>query len=89
MARSFAARIQTAAIRAEQIAAGRPQQIIDIENRLALTRNNTGVIAGAEQAVLDTNADPALLSAVEDSRRALENHALTVPAVQHKQLPPS
>ena len=86
-ARSFAAKIQTAAKLAQQVAANRPHQISDVQKSLAATREDNVQIESAERALAETNNDPAMLAAVDVSRRALEEHSLRAPAIQRKQLP--
>lgn len=86
-ARSFAARIQTAAKQAEQIAAERPRQINAVEIRLVAARNDTRLVESTERSVTQANGDPIMLAAVEDTLRALDNHASKAP--QRKQLPPA
>jgi hypothetical protein len=85
-ARSFAAKIQTAAKHVQQIAADRPRRINDVEMRLAAVRNDTKSVEGAERSLAEANADPVMLATIEHTRRALEDHASRAP---QRKLPPA
>jgi hypothetical protein len=85
-ARTFAAQITTAAKQAEAIAAGRPQQIAAAEVQLTAAREDTAALEAAQRKLAEVAADPVMLAAIADAKRAVDEHVLTA-APQRKELP--
>jgi hypothetical protein len=83
-ARTFAAKITTAAKQAEQIAADRPLRIAQAERALAEARADTTAVEAAERKLAEVTGDPQMLAAIADAQRALEAHDGATP--QRKEL---